>query len=136
LALHVDPRLDDPEIWILPGGGVEPGETPAQAARRELFEETVLVADLGPMVWIRRHTWRFGTRWVDQHDHIFLVRTTTFVPNPGLRNAEADLVRTWRWWASAELQAAVDQVFVPRRIGWLLQDLLAEVPAVPIEIGR
>lgn len=37
--LMVKHRLDGREYWCLPGGGVEPGETPAQAALRELSEE-------------------------------------------------------------------------------------------------
>ncbi len=37
--LMVKHRMDGAEWWCLPGGGVEPGETPAIAAVRELTEE-------------------------------------------------------------------------------------------------
>lgn len=39
------PRYDD---WSLPKGKLDPGETDEEAARREVEEETSVVADLGP----------------------------------------------------------------------------------------
>lgn len=38
-------RLDRPDAWQMPQGGIDEGETPTQAALRELTEETGITAD-------------------------------------------------------------------------------------------
>ena len=36
----------DTDLWVAPGGAIEPGETPADAAVRETWEETGLLVEL------------------------------------------------------------------------------------------
>jgi 8-oxo-dGTP pyrophosphatase MutT (NUDIX family) len=39
------PHIQDPGIWVFPGGHIEPGETPEAGARREFVEETLYRCD-------------------------------------------------------------------------------------------
>lgn len=38
-----------PGVWTLPGGGVDHGEHPEESLRREVYEETGLEIDVGPV---------------------------------------------------------------------------------------
>lgn len=41
--------------WTLPGGGMEFGETPQETLRREFYEETGLVPEIGAVLDVRSH---------------------------------------------------------------------------------
>lgn len=46
LLAHLNPDIFDAEEWTLPGGGVDPYETPEQAAVREVREESGFEVEL------------------------------------------------------------------------------------------
>jgi 8-oxo-dGTP diphosphatase len=82
LCRHAIPDPPGRVVWAAPGGGIESGETPHAALRRELQEEVGL--DLGsdpPHVW---HQEVVVAGHLPGYDGVindyFLVRTTTFVP--------------------------------------------------------
>lgn len=129
-------------VWATPGGGQEPGEDDEATLRRELREELGLhVASLGPLIWTRTHVIPFlDGAWDGQRDHIYLVRTPYFTPEPALtwEQLRAERVHELRWWTVAELVAAGEDgmTFAPRSLPALVADLVrVGVPAAPIETG-
>ena len=110
-------RIDMPpgmSAWQMPQGGIDPGEMPAQAALRELYEETgtdkaEIIAE--SQQWLHydlpkviRTGWR--RRWRGQKQKWFLMRFVGEDIDIDLTRHEAEF-DAWKWVAPAELPGLV-----------------------------
>lgn len=125
--------------WEIPGGGMDPGETSAQCAARELYEEGGFTeAEVGPVVWVQHVEFDFGGYHFDQDEVIHVARTTQReIRRPqGLELLEALAFKGARWWTLAEVEAAASTTaFLPSDLPELLPPLIGgSLPDPPIDI--
>lgn len=135
LLRSVDPA-DGGVFWYPPGGGLEPDEAAADAAVREVWEETGLPdVRLDGEVWRRRHRFTWGATTYDQRERWFLARVANFEPTPqALSASEQQEITEYRWWTLAEMDRTEDRL-TPRALPALLRALFAAgVPAEPLNV--
>jgi 8-oxo-dGTP pyrophosphatase MutT (NUDIX family) len=113
--------------WFTPGGGLDPGETHVEAARRELQEESgIEVTDLHGPVWERTIEFSFDGQLYRQHELFFLacVDDLPNVVDTHWSDLERRAVLGHRWWTIKELQST-DQVIHPEALRHHLRELFA-----------
>jgi 8-oxo-dGTP diphosphatase len=128
-------------VWAAPGGGVEAGETPWEALRRELHEEVGLAFDAEPPhVW---HQVVVKAGHAPGYDGLvndyFLIRTAAFDPCGAFTEDElaAENVSGLRWWPFQDIVGyRGTDLFSPRDLATHLTSLITNgVPEAPLLLG-
>jgi 8-oxo-dGTP pyrophosphatase MutT (NUDIX family) len=125
LMFRYDVPGRDP-FWVTAGGECEPDEHFAEAARRELLEETGIIADPGPE--IARMTPEFVTvegEPVQADERFFLVRVAEARVDTSRHTAlEQALMTQHRWFTLDELDSWPEAVF-PANLAAMIRSLIA-----------
>ncbi len=120
--VFVGQRIDSQHLgaWQMPQGGIDPGEDVAEAALRELAEETGIAAHLVDIIARTREPLRYdlpddlmgklwGGRYRGQEQHWFLGRFKGSDEDVNLEAHDPSEFHSWQWVEPAQLP----QLIVP-----------------------
>lgn len=129
LLTHFEARTGLSPRWITPGGGIDEGETPLEAAVRELREETghvVRADDLGELIEAVHGYWDWpdGDNFHSYVDHFYALRVDDdfTIDTSGWTDSERHDVLELRWWTLDELRHE-NPIIGPPSLVTLLEEL-------------
>ena len=103
------PRADGEFVfWLTPGGEIEAGEAPLEAAVRELREELGLELEVIGPVYTEANRFEHQGEMRDNVDFVFIARCAAEAPRLCGKTAdEIAIMKEIRWWTAEEVEASL-----------------------------
>lgn len=139
LIRSIDPADGSKPAWLeIPGGGIDPGESSAACAAREVHEEVgITELEVGPVVWTQYVEFSFGGYDFEQDEviHVAWTDQTDLIDPQGLEFLEALAFQGASWWTREDVENSTEPFLppgLPKLIGALFD---GDLPDPPLDIS-